>query len=33
VETAQRLFLRASNLDLTRPLAWRVYGENFAVGG
>ncbi|PRY31522.1 chitosanase [Pseudosporangium ferrugineum] len=31
VETAQRAFLRAGNLDLNAPLAWRVYGDRFAV--
>jgi chitosanase len=30
VETAQRLFLRASNLDLNGPLSWRVYGDRFS---
>ncbi|MEV6597074.1 chitosanase [Actinoplanes sp. NPDC051346] len=29
VETAQRLFLRAGNLDLNAPLSWRVYGDRF----
>ncbi len=31
VETAQRLFLRASNLDLNGPLSWRVYGDSFST--
>jgi len=31
VETAQRVFLRAGNLDLATPLAWRVYGDRFSV--
>ncbi len=31
VETAQRLFLRASNLDLNGPLSWRVYGDSFTT--
>ena len=31
VETAQRAFLRAGNLDLATPLAWRVYGDRFSV--
>jgi chitosanase len=29
VETAQRAFLRGSNLDLNGPLTWRVYGDKF----
>jgi chitosanase len=31
VETAQRLFLRATNLDLNGPLSWRVYGDSFTT--
>ena len=31
VETAQRPFLRASNLDLNGPLSWRVYGDRFSI--
>jgi chitosanase len=31
VDTAQRLFLRAGNLDLTPPLRWRLYGEAFEI--
>ncbi|MFI5931672.1 chitosanase [Actinoplanes sp. NPDC051494] len=31
VETAQRIFLKATNLDLNGPLAWRVYGDKFAA--
>lgn len=31
VETAQRVFLKASNLDLNGPLTWRVYGDKFRV--
>ena len=31
VETAQRAFLRASNLDLNAPLSWRVYGEGYSI--
>jgi chitosanase len=31
VETAQRVFLRAGNLDLNPPLTWRVYGDRFTV--
>ncbi|WP_285904593.1 chitosanase [Paractinoplanes hotanensis] len=33
VETAQRLFLRRSNLDLTTPLTWQVYGDSFRLTG
>ncbi|GIJ50876.1 hypothetical protein Val02_77620 [Virgisporangium aliadipatigenens] len=32
VETAQRVFLRAGNLDLNTPLAWSVYGEPYRIG-
>jgi chitosanase len=31
IDTAQREFLRAGNLDLTTPLSWRVYGTTFAI--
>ncbi|GLY03477.1 chitosanase [Actinoplanes sp. NBRC 101535] len=31
VETAQRLFLRATNLDLAAPLTWKVYGDRYTV--
>ncbi|MEV6629432.1 chitosanase [Actinoplanes sp. NPDC051470] len=31
VETAQRLFLKSSNLDLNTPLTWKVYGDRFSV--
>ncbi|WP_127497812.1 chitosanase [Actinoplanes solisilvae] len=31
VETAQRLFLRRSNLDLTAPLNWQVYGDPYRI--
>ncbi|MGK5679074.1 chitosanase [Actinoplanes sp. URMC 104] len=31
VETAQRLFLRRSNLDLTAPLNWHVYGDPYRI--
>jgi chitosanase len=27
VDTAQRQFLRRSNLDLTGPLTWKIYGD------
>ncbi|WP_284043205.1 chitosanase [Actinoplanes sp. M2I2] len=33
VETAQRLFLRRSNLDLTAPLTWQVYGDAYRLTG
>jgi chitosanase len=33
VDTAQRLFLRRSNLDLSAPLTWNVYGEPFRIAG
>ncbi|WP_305785219.1 chitosanase [Symbioplanes lichenis] len=29
VTTAQRVFLKAGNLDLNTPLSWRVYGDLF----
>jgi chitosanase len=32
VDTAQRAFLRASNLDLNLPLSWQVYGETYIAG-
>ncbi|MBM2621115.1 chitosanase [Actinoplanes sp. LDG1-06] len=31
VETAQRMFLRRSNLDLTTPLTWHVYGDQYRI--
>jgi chitosanase len=31
VDTAQRVFLNAGNLDLTTPLKWKVYGESFSI--
>jgi chitosanase len=31
VDTAQRVFLRNSNLDLTAPLTWKVYGDSFHI--
>lgn len=31
VDTAQRVFLRAGNLDLDPPLTWRVYGDRYTV--
>jgi chitosanase len=32
VDTAQRAFLRNSNLDLTVPLGWKVYGDRYSIG-
>jgi len=31
VSTAQRAFLREANLDLTPPLRWSVYGDDFEI--
>lgn len=31
VETAQRVFLKAGNLDLNTPLTWKVYGDPFSI--
>jgi len=31
VETAQRVFLRAGNLDLAPPLKWSMYGDHFLI--
>ncbi|MFF7099079.1 chitosanase [Streptomyces nigra] len=31
VDTAQRVFLRAGNLDLRTPLNWKVYGDSFHI--
>jgi chitosanase len=31
VDTAQRVFLTGGNLDLNTPLAWKVYGDSFAL--
>jgi chitosanase len=31
VDTAQRVFLKASNLDLNPPLTWQVYGDRYAI--
>ncbi|MFD7136688.1 chitosanase [Streptomyces sp. NPDC059894] len=32
VDTAQRVFLRAGNLDLEPPLDWAVYGDGYHIG-
>jgi chitosanase len=31
VDTAQRVFLKAGNLDLEPPLTWKVYGDTFTI--
>ncbi|MEU6197117.1 chitosanase [Streptomyces sp. NPDC047061] len=31
VETAQRVFLKAGNLDLHTPLKWKVYGDSYEI--
>ena len=31
VDTAQRTFLRAGNLNLALPLRWSVYGQSFKI--
>ncbi|MDQ1653633.1 MAG: chitosanase [Cryptosporangiaceae bacterium] len=31
IETAQRVFLKDGNVDLTPPLRWKVYGQSFAI--
>jgi chitosanase len=31
VDTAQRVFLQAGNLDLDPPLSWAVYGDRFRI--
>ena len=31
VDTAQRVFLAARNLDLNPPLRWKVYGDRYSV--
>ncbi|GLZ31881.1 chitosanase [Lentzea sp. NBRC 105346] len=31
IDTAQRVWLRAGNLDLRTPLRWKVYGESFEI--
>jgi chitosanase len=33
VDTAQRVFLNASNLDLDAPLTWHVYGDSYTIEG
>jgi len=31
VDTAQRVFLQAGNLNLDPPLNWKVYGDSFSI--
>lgn len=31
VETAQRVWLKAGNLDLKTPLNWKVYGDSYSI--
>lgn len=31
IETAQRVWLNADNLDLNAPLAWKVYGDSYSI--
>jgi chitosanase len=31
ISTAQRVFLRAGNLDLDPSLSWRVYGDSYRI--
>ena len=31
IETAQRVFLQAGNLDLHTPLSWKVYGDPYEI--
>jgi Glycosyl hydrolase family 46 len=31
VDTAQRVFLRNGNLDLSLPLFWQVYGDTYYI--
>ncbi|MFD3484210.1 chitosanase [Streptomyces sp. NPDC058665] len=33
VDTAQRVFLDAGNLDLEPPLKWKVYGDTYRIAG
>ncbi|GAB4060594.1 chitosanase CsnA [Catellatospora paridis] len=33
VDTAQRVFLKAGNLNLALPLRWKVYGDAFNITG
>ena len=31
VDTEQRVFLKAGNLDLDPPLKWRTYGDKYQI--
>lgn len=31
IDTAQRVFLKAGNLDLDTPLSWHVYGDAYRI--
>jgi chitosanase len=31
VDDAQRVFLKNGNLDLNKPLAWKVYGDKYSI--
>ena len=33
VDTEQRAFLQAGNLDLSTPLTWKVYGDTYTITG
>jgi chitosanase len=33
IETAQRVFLNAGNLELKPPLSWSVYGDPYTIAG
>jgi chitosanase len=33
VDTEQRIFLAAGNLDLNPPLAWKTYGDSYSISG
>jgi chitosanase len=33
VDTAQRAFLTAGNLDLRTPLSWKVHGDPYTITG
>ena len=31
VDTEQRVFLKAGNLDLNPPLKWKTYGDSYSI--
>jgi chitosanase len=33
VDTEQRVFLKAGNLDLNPPLTWKTYGDSYTING